>query len=198
MQAYVDGHRDQSITLTIVRAGRVMTTTVRPTASKENNKGIIGVNIAEIGTVRYPWYRAIGEGFLAAFYGLKQIFIGFYSLLSGIFHGAGVDGAVSGPVGVAVMTGEVAHMGFIYLIQFVAVLSLNLAVLNILPIPALDGGRLFFVLIATLLRRPVKARVEQWAHLIGFVALMILVISVTVKDLSAFSGPVSHWIKNIF
>ncbi len=159
---------------------------------------MIGIAITEVGTIRYPWYQAFGEGVKTTGNALRQIVLGFYHLLHDIFIGRGVGAAVSGPVGVAVMTGEVARMGFTYLIQFVAILSLNLAVLNILPIPALDGGRLLFVVLSVILRRPVKARVEELAHVIGFAALMILVVVVTVKDIGRFSGPVLAWVKTIF
>jgi regulator of sigma E protease len=102
--------------------------------------------------------------------------------------GGGVGGAVSGPVGVAVMTGQAARMGASYLIQFTALLSINLAILNILPIPALDGGRLLFVIISRIIGRPLSLKYEQIAHTVGFVLLMLLVVFVTVKDLSGFAG----------
>ncbi len=198
LQNYVDAHRQSSVTLTVQRNGLLLHPSVQPTVSPETNKGMIGIAIGEVGTVRYPWYRAISEGVMTTGRVLHQIVIGFYDLLHNLFVGKGVGSAVSGPVGVAVMTGEVARLGFAYLIQFIAILSLNLAVLNILPIPALDGGRLLFVILGVILRRPVKARVEELAHVIGFAALMLLVIVVTVKDIGTFSGPVLQWVKNIF
>jgi regulator of sigma E protease len=110
--------------------------------------------------------------------------VGFYDLIKNLVTGHGVGAGVSGPVGVAKLTGQVARMGFIYLLQFTALLSLNLAVLNILPIPALDGGRLLFVIIGKILGRPVTPKIEQWAHVIGFGLLMIIVILATGRDLN--------------
>ena len=107
-------------------------------------------------------------------------------------------GAVSGPVGIAVMTGKVARLGFIYLLQFTAVLSLNLAVINILPIPALDGGRLLFLGISKIIRRPVNQKFEQAAHSIGFALLMLLIIVITIKDLTAFQGVFVNLFHKIF
>ncbi len=198
LQSYVDSRREGEIQFTIQRGNEQVQSTIKPTVNPDSGKGVIGVAITEVGTVRYPWYRAIGEGVKLSFVSLGQIFSGFYELIHNLIVGKGVGSAVSGPVGVAVMTGEVARMGFTYLIQFVAILSLNLAVLNILPIPALDGGRLLFVIIEAVLRRPVKAKIEETAHFVGFAALMLLVVVITVRDVGALSGPVLEWVKNIF
>ncbi len=198
LQSYVDAHKTTSVNLTIERAGVLLQETVQPVISPATGKGVIGIAIGEVGTVRYPWYRAIGEGVKTTGTVLRQIALGFYTLLRDLVVGRGAGNAVSGPIGVAVITGAVARLGFSHLIQFIAILSLNLAVLNILPIPALDGGRLLFVIFGVILRRPVKARVEELAHVIGFAALMLLVIVVTVKDIGTFGGPVLNWVKNIF
>jgi len=152
----------------------------------------------ETGLVKYPWPQAIYQGVMTAGLYIKEIVFAFGYLIKGIVIGAGVTGAVSGPVGVAVMTGEAARMGIVYLLQFAALLSLNLAVLNILPIPALDGGRLLFVIFNSLRRRPVAPRVEHFIHAASFVFLMLLVVAVTVKDLSVFTGVFSSVWDKIF
>ena len=86
------------------------------------------------------------------------------------------------------MTGEVARQGLVYLLRFMAILSLNLAVLNILPIPALDGGRLLFLILGKILRRPVPLKYEHMIHAVGFVLLILLIVFVTVKDLGSLVG----------
>ena len=154
--------------------------------------------IAEVGVVKYPWYKAIYQGIIATGLYLKEIVLAFYFLIKGWLGGAAMGEAVSGPVGIAVMTGKVARLGFIYLLQFTAVLSLNLAILNILPIPALDGGRLLFLAISKVLRRPVTPKYEQIAHAIGFMLLMLLVLVVTIKDISAFRGLFITFFHKIF
>ena len=103
---------------------------------------------------------------------------------------------VSGPVGIAVLTGQVAQLGFDYLLRFAAMLSVNLAIINALPIPALDGGRILFVLIEKLKGSPVSRKVEQQAHNIGFVFLIALMILVTARDVAKFD--IFEKIKNIF
>jgi regulator of sigma E protease len=101
-------------------------------------------------------------------------------------------------VGVAVMTGEAARLGWGYLLQFTALLSLNLAVINILPIPALDGGRLLFVLIGRVFNRSIAPKVEQVVHSVGFILLMLLVVTVTVKDIGAFKDIFTSWWHGLF
>lgn len=143
----------------------------------------IGVALAESGIVSYPWLKAIGEGFKLAVVGLKDIAVGFWQLLAGLFSGQDMSDQVAGPVGIAVLTGQVSRLGWLYLMQFVALLSLNLAFINILPLPALDGGRLLFIVCEKIAGRPVKANIEAIIHSIGFILLMAFVAFITLKDI---------------
>lgn len=197
-QTYVDTHRNEAISLTVKRGEELITKTIQPIVYEDTQKAGIGVGIVEVGTVRYSWYKAIYKGIVTTFIYLKEIMVGFYLLIKGLFSGSGVGDAVSGPVGVAVMTGQIAKMGWVYLLQFMALLSLNLAVLNILPIPALDGGRLLFVIISKIIRRPVTPRYERLTHAIGFALLMLLVVVVTIKDVGHFRGVFVNFFQRIF
>ncbi len=198
LQAYIDAHRTEKITVQIKRGTEVITKEIQPVVYEDTGKGGLGIAIAEIGTIRYPWYQALYEGAKETGFYFKQILFGFGTLIKGLFNGGSVADQVSGPVGVAVMTGKVARLGFIYLMQFTAILSLNLAVLNILPIPALDGGRLLFVIIGAFRKKGTAPKYEGIAHTIGFVLLMLLVVVITVKDLGSFSGAISGFFGRIF
>ena len=90
---------------------------------------------------------------------------------------------ISGFVGVGEVIGEAAGMGFDYLLNILAFITINLGIFNLLPIPALDGGRLLFLLIQLIIRRPIPAKYEGMSHAIGFIALILLMIIVTFKDL---------------
>ena len=90
---------------------------------------------------------------------------------------------VSGPIGIATMTGQAARIGLNYLIQFVAMISVNLAVLNIIPFPALDGGRAVTLIIEKIKGSPINRKVENMVNTAGFALLIVLMIYVTVKDL---------------
>lgn len=187
MQDYVNSHKDQEIEVTVKRDGEIVEKKIHPFVYPDTGKGGLGVSLVEVGLVSYPWYKAIYYGFLMTGLYLKEIFLSFYYLIAGLFAGQG-GAAVSGPVGIAVMTGQVARLGFSYLLNFIALLSLNLAVINILPIPALDGGRLLFLIISKIKRKPITQRFEQMAHGLGFVVLMSLVVIITIKDLGHFKG----------
>jgi len=198
LQDYVDQHKNEELLVKIKRDDKVIDKQIKPAVYADTGKGGLGIAIAEVGTVRYPFFIAIWEGIKSTGWYLKEIVVAFYFLLKGLFVGSGVGEAVSGPVGVAVMTGRVARMGLVYLIQFTAMLSLNLAVFNILPIPALDGGRLLFVIISKIRRKDVSQKLEGIFHTVGFACLMLLVLVVTVRDINNFSGVIGAFFKRLF
>ena len=105
--------------------------------------------------------------------------------------------SLGGPAKIAQLTGEVADLGFIYLLQFTAFLSLNLAILNILPFPALDGGRVLFLLIEKVRGRKNNQTIEQIANTAGFLLLLLLMVAVTVNDIRGFGG-VGNIVKKLF
>ena len=142
----------------------------------------LGVLLADAGVIRFPWYSALEKGFIAAFSGLIAVFVGLYLLLKTLIFGGGMAFDVAGPVGIAAIVGNSARQGINHLIQVTAMISLSLAAINILPIPALDGGRALFVIIEKLTGRKVPLKYEQLAHTIGFVLLMLLIVFVTFKD----------------
>lgn len=150
---------------------------------EEGNKKMIGIGFSQTAIVKYPWYQAIWEGIKMTGYLLWAIIVALYELIRNLIIGQAVDAQVAGPIGIADLTGQMARMGLVYLIQFTALLSLNLAVINILPFPALDGGRLLFLLIEKIKGKPVKQEVEAIFHNLGFVLLMALVAWVTLKDI---------------
>lgn len=197
LQEYVDVHKAEQLLVRVKRNDQIIEKKIQPAVYNDSGKGGLGIAIAEIGTVRYPFFVAIWEGVKTTFWYLKEIIVSFYLLLKGLFAGNGVGEAVSGPVGVAVMTGRVAKLGWIYLIQFSAMLSLNLAVFNILPIPALDGGRQLFLIIAKLRGKAVSQKLEQIFHTAGFILLMILVLIVTIRDISNFKVLILNFIKHL-
>jgi regulator of sigma E protease len=198
MQNYVDENRDKNIFVKISRNGEIIEKKIIPEIYKDSGKAGFGVSIAEVGTVKYSFFKAIYHGIITTVWYVKEIFIALFFLIKGLLSGAGASEAVSGPVGIAVMTGRAARLGIIYLIQFTAMLSLNLAIFNFLPIPALDGGRLLFLGIAKLRGRPVAQKVEGIFHTVGFALLMLLVIFVTVRDIAIFRSTITGFISRIF
>jgi regulator of sigma E protease len=108
--------------------------------------------------------------------------VGVVDLFSKIITKFNISDNISGPVGIVLATNYFAHLGLTYLIQFAAILSISLAVFNILPIPALDGGHITFTLLETIFNRKFNSKAKNLIQFIGFGALILLMIAVTIKD----------------
>ena len=113
---------------------------------------------------------------------MKMTVFAFGRALKQLFADGSVIAELSGPVGIAVLINQATKLGFIYILQFTALLSLNLAIINLLPFPALDGGRLLFFGIEKIKGSPVSEKFENIIHAAGFVILIILMILITVRD----------------
>ena len=95
---------------------------------------------------------------------------------------------VTGPIGIVTIATRAGNLGLQYLVQLMALISLNLAVLNLIPFPALDGGRLLFLIIEKIIRRPIPFKAQAITNTAGFAILILLMILVTIKDLSGLTG----------
>jgi regulator of sigma E protease len=108
---------------------------------------------------------------------------GFYTLIHDGFTGHGNLSAVTGPIGIVGVVGDAAKFGFVYLLSFTALISINLAVINLIPFPALDGGRLLFLLIEKIKGSRINPKIANTANIIGFGLLMILMVVITYHDI---------------
>lgn len=199
LQDYIDQKTGSTITFELQRDTQTLTKEVVPVKLAETGRGGVGIGLIKTGLVSYPWYISIWKGFAASVNLVEEIVLALWGLITGLIitHKVAVD--LSGPVGIAVLTGHMVRMGFIYLLQFTALLSINLAIVNILPFPALDGGRLLFLLIEKVRGKPVNSKIENSAHNIGFALLMLLIIVVTYRDVLKFSNIfVNLWHKIIY
>jgi regulator of sigma E protease len=154
-----------------------------PELNEELDRAVIGVDVYSTATISYPFFESFWQGAKSTGMYLKLIVVAFYHLFADIFAGESVEGQVGGPIAIAKYTGEVARFGLMYLLQFVALLSLNLAIINILPIPALDGGRLLFLLIEKIKGKPMRQDIENIFHTFFFFLLIVLILFVTYKDI---------------
>jgi regulator of sigma E protease len=178
-QQYIDSHEGRAINFQIQRGGQHLNIPITPDVNPPAGQGATGIEISFLGRLKYTWYMAIWEGGASTFTGIAGIVYGLYSLFA--LH-LGFS-SLGGPVQIAKLTGQVAGLGFVFLMQFTAFLSLNLAVLNILPFPALDGGRVLFLLIETVRRKRNNQKVEQIVNTAGFIFLILLMVAVTVHDI---------------
>lgn len=156
---------------------------VTPRIKYPKNEGAMGIAIANVTVKRYPWYQAPYVGTIESF---KESWMIVQGLGDAIFQAAvhkTVPKGLAGPVGIAQLTGETVQIGFNAVLSLVSLLSLNLAVLNILPIPALDGGRLFFIVLEGITRKKVNPKIEGYAHAVGMVLLLTLILVLTFHDI---------------
>lgn len=154
------------------------------------DQGPMGVAISQTTIIKkYPWYEAPVVGTKQALQESWLIASGLGSLVGQLITKGAVPQDVAGPVGIAQLTGRVVQIGPAAVLSFIALLSLNLAIINVLPIPALDGGRLFFILFEAITRRKVNSTFESYAHTIGMIVLLALIALITLHDLiRVFTG----------
>ncbi len=186
MQKYIREHEDKPVEVAYKKTSEVETVTVTPKrgVAGENLIGI-GVGLDFVGEIKLPFFKAIGEGFATAGRTVWQIVLFFVHFIGGIFGSAnGVSGSdVAGPVGIAGLATQAFNTGFVYFLAFIAIISANLAVLNLIPFPALDGGRLLFIGIEAITRRKMNQNIVGWINMIGFGLLLLLMLVVTYKDI---------------
>ncbi len=176
-------HLGQQISLIIVRNGQEMEVMLIPRKDYPKDQGPLGIVISNYEEKKYPLAQA-------PILGLKESFKLSWELLKGIgttlfklvtFQSVSKD--IAGPVGIAQMTGQAIKFGQSAVLELMGLLSLNLAIVNILPFPALDGGRLLFVVIEATTGKKIRAQWERYAHQVGMAILLALIVLVTLNDL---------------
>ncbi|OGN08912.1 MAG: hypothetical protein A3J46_02530 [Candidatus Yanofskybacteria bacterium RIFCSPHIGHO2_02_FULL_41_11] len=152
--------------------------------AKDEGDGLLGIVPARTGLLSYPWYEAVWRGTTDAVFLTAQTAVGYYELFRTLLLKGQLLADVSGPIGIANVTGQAAAVGFRFLLQFVALISVNLAILNIIPFPALDGGRALMLVVEKFKGSPVNQKVEAAINSVGFALLILLMIYATVKDIT--------------
>lgn len=196
LKDYLRDKQGQEVLVKIDRGGQEIEKSVK--VEKSGEAGVIGVGIIDVGMVRYPVHLAFIQALKTSWYWVTMIFTALAALVSQLWSGSksGVDFA--GPVGIAVMTGQAAKLGFVYILQFAAMLSLNLGIINLFPFPALDGGRIIFVAGASARGKKNGGKWENLSHNIGFILLLALIVFVTYRDIIRYGGMMLQSIKNLF
>ncbi len=182
--SFIASHGDRKIELELRRGGDVRTVEVVPISGILDAKPAIGVSIDMVGILKLPFFKAIAQGTETTISLVKQTVVGLGLFFFDIFRGQGDFSQVSGPVGIAGIVGGVSQLGFVYLLSLTAFISINLAVINLIPFPALDGGRILFVAIEAIIRRPISPKVSNTLNGIGFILLLLLMFVVTWNDIA--------------
>ncbi len=180
---YINENRGKEVSINIEREEKKINFNVIPRIDPPKGEGSLGVGLVDAGLPKKNPIASILEGLKISIGLVKNIFLALANLVVKAVVGKASLEQIAGPVGIVKLTSQAGTLGFVYLLQLLAMISLNLAVLNIFPFPALDGGRLIFLGIEKIKGSPVNPKVERIINTAGFVFLMLLMAIITIKDL---------------
>jgi len=190
-QTFIAEHGNEPLSLTYYHNQATTTVSVTPRAGlveTEPNRSLIGVSLALVTFEKHDFLAALKKASVTTYETLGFVIVGLGSFLyDAVLYKADFE-QVAGPVGIAGLVGEAAAGGFTSLLHFTAIISLNLAVINLLPVPALDGGRLVMVGIEAIIRRPINPVWVARLNAVGFILLILLMVAVTVGDVWRLLG----------
>jgi len=182
--SFTTSHKNQQVKIGIIR-DEVQKEVIASLSADELQP--LGIAAIDDSLVRMPWYKAPGAAVIETgkIFKLTYDFVG--NFFKNIFTKGEVSKDVGGPVSIYVYTGMAVKLGVMAVIQFIAILSVNLALINILPFPALDGGKLLFLILRKVIGKHfIEERIENIIHLVGFAFLIVLMILITFKDVMKF------------
>jgi regulator of sigma E protease len=184
--AFIDAHKDSSVTLAYSLNGEMRAVQVTPQTGviEGSDRAAIGVALTLVDTVSRSFSESLIDASVYTVTALRDITLGIGKLLADTVRMQADFSQVSGPVGIVGLVDEASSYGLTSLLMFTAFISLNLAVINILPFPALDGGRLLFVAIEAVKGTPIKAQYVAVLNTVGFFLLILLMVLVTWNDVA--------------
>ena len=188
LKSFVVSHPGKILEIGYLRGGNTIENIINitPVDNVNDGKPAIGIAMDEIGTVKLPILTAFWEGMKFDISITKQTVVGLYTLIKEAIQGQGKEAlsSVSGPVGLVGIVGDAYKFGFVYLLSFTALISVNLAIINLIPFPALDGGRLLFLLIEKIKGSRINPKFANTANMAGFAVLIILMLLITYHDVA--------------
>lgn len=182
--SFVQSSQGNPAPFLVQRGGERFTVTMVPRENPPAGEGALGIAFSEAGIPRYPFPQNFTKAFADSFYIIGQVFRALGTMVARIVTGGPVLRDLTGPVGIFQVANQAAEFGFAWLVHLIALISLNLAALNIFPFPALDGGRLLFLAIEKVRGAALSPKKENLANAVGFALLIALMVAVTVKDVA--------------
>lgn len=181
---FIAQHSGEVLTLELAEGERIYEVTLQPEAGLVEDRRILGIVLEDAGTLQLPVHLALLEGAVLTYHLTIDTAIGLYDFFSGIVVGQADFSSVAGPVGIVGVVGDASRLGLAALITLTAVISINLAIINLIPFPALDGGRLLVVALEAISRRTFPKRFLGTYNLVGFALLILLMVVVTYHDIA--------------
>jgi regulator of sigma E protease len=183
-----EGKAGQEMLVGIKRGEESLTLLITPRKDPPEGEGPLGVVISQMEMKFYPFWqmpiRGSIEGFKEALAWTRLVLGAFGGMIVRLFTAGEVPRDIAGPIGIFQITSGAVKSGYLAVLQFLGILSVNLAILNILPFPALDGGRLVFIGYEVVTGRRPKPSLERWINTVGMVFLIFLLLLVTINDIA--------------
>lgn len=176
----------EPVTLEILRKEKTLEIEVAPAYGlfEGQTDPALGVLIDKVGTLKLPVHQALWKGLERTWSLTENTVMFLASLFEGLIRGdKEIAGAITGPVGIVPVVGDALSVGFSFVVIITALISINLAIINLLPFPALDGGRLLFILIESIKGSPINPKTASWFNGAGFLILIGLMVFVTIRDI---------------
>ena len=187
LREFIAAHADEDLTVTLERGGVVRTVIAKPSSGisgAPEGKKVLGIDLVDVGTLRLPIHKALFAGAVLTKDLTVATAVGLYDFAKTIVVGKADFSTVSGPVGIVGVVGQASQLGLAAVLTLAAVIAVNLAIINLIPFPALDGGRLLIVLIEAVRRKPIPQKLSLWVNAGGFAVLIVLMIVVTYHDIA--------------
>ena len=186
VQDFTEINKGEEVVLTIERGKEIFEVSLVPRISPPESEGAMGVALVRTAEKSYPIFQAFIKGVETTINLTQAIVVGLADVLVSLIKGKGLPPGVQfmGPIGIGSLVAQAVKVGLSYFLQFIAIISIYLAIFNLLPIPALDGGRLLFLGIEKIKGSPVNQKIEQNITAGFFIFFIALMIWVTIKDIS--------------
>ena len=197
----IEERKGMEVTLTLFDGEGLREVKINPRGDPPEGQGPLGVTVTATEIYFPPWWQ---RPFIGIYYGFREalfwggtVILGFVKIFTDLLSGFAPK-EIAGPVGIFAITSQALQFGTLALINFLGILSVNLAILNIIPFPALDGGRLLFIGIETLFGRRIVPKVEAAIHTVGMVILILLLLAITAHDIQRISqaGGITQFIDS--
>ena len=188
VHAFLTEHQNESVVLGLVRDGEEVRFVLRAREGVVEGRKALGVQFGDIGTLKLPLHLAFVQGAATTWNITKNTAQGIGGLIGGLVRGGADLSGVAGPIGIASIGSQAVRAGYEQVVVITALISINLALINLLPIPGLDGGRLLIVAVEGITRRSVPQRVATSLMLAGFALIIVLMLLVSYQDIARLIG----------
>jgi regulator of sigma E protease len=183
---FINEHRGKETVLKIERNNEIQEFKLVPRVQPPAGEGALGIELMEAGLPKQNLLASVWQGLKVSIEMIQALFVAIFNLITKVIVGKATLEQIAGPVGIVKITTQASTLGFVYLLQLLALISLNLAVINFFPFPALDGGRLLFLLIEKIKGSPLPVKFERYANAFGMALLLFLMVVITIKDILSF------------